>query len=268
MCIYAKDYDKNGLLDPVMCYYVDGENYIYPTRDEMIKQIASMRGRFASYQDYATTSFTESFTKDEIKDAYVVRSECFESSYFENIGNGKFTRKRLPVEAQFAPVFGMLTDDYNGDGYLDVLAAGNSYATEASTGRYDAMTGLLLAGDGKGNFKSVNSAATGFKADGDVKSLVKINAVDGTEMLLVGNNSGKMEAYQLSKNNNTTIAVKNLDAYAIIHKKNGQAYRQEFYYGSNYLSQTSRMLTVGKDVTRVIIYDTKGNKREQLIKQK
>jgi hypothetical protein len=79
----------------------------------------------------------------------------------------------LPAEAQFAPVFGLLTGDYNGDGNLDVLIAGNSDATEASTGRYDAMTGLLLAGDGKGNFKSVNSAATGFKADKDVKSLAK-----------------------------------------------------------------------------------------------
>ena len=267
LCIYAKDYDKNGLIDPVMCYYVNGENYIYPTRDEMIKQIASMRIRFASYEDYATANFSKSFTADEIKDAYIVRSECFESSYFENKGSGKFVRKSLPAQAQFAPIFGMVAGDYNDDGNMDVLLAGNSYATEASTGRYDAMTGLLLAGDGKGNFKPLNSAVTGFKADGDVKSLVKINTVDGNKMLLVGNNSGKMETYRLSKNNNTTIAVKNTDAFAIIHKKNGQSYRQEFYYGSNYLSQSSRSISVGKEVTSVIIYDAKGNKREQLIKQ-
>ena len=77
-----------------------------------------------------------------------------------------------------------------------------------------------------------------------------------------------MEAYQLRKNDNITIAIKSLDSYAVIHKKNGQAYRQEFYYGNNYLSQTSRMLSVDKDVTSVIIYDSKGNRREQLIKQK
>ena len=147
LCIYAKDYDKNGLIDPVMCYYVNGKNYIYATRDEMIKQINSMRGRFSSYADYAKVTFEESFLPDEIKDAYVVKAECLESSYFENLGNGKFTRKALPLEAQFAPVFGMLTGDYNNDGNIDILMAGNSYATEASTGRYDAMTGLLLAGD-------------------------------------------------------------------------------------------------------------------------
>jgi hypothetical protein len=105
----------------------------------------------------------------EIRDAYVVKSECFESSYFENRGNGEFVRKILPAEAQFAPVFGMLTGDYNNDGNLDVLMAGNSYSTEASTGRYDALEGLLLLGDGKGSFTSVKSSFTGFNADNDVK---------------------------------------------------------------------------------------------------
>ena len=150
-----------------------------------------------------------------------MKSECFESSYFENTGNGKFVRKSLPLEAQFAAVFGMLSGDYNGDGNLDVLIAGNSYATEASTGRYDAMTGLLLAGDGKGKIKPVNSAATGFKADNDVKSLAKIFSADGIEIILVGNNSGKMDAYQLNKNKTINIPVKSTDAYAVVHKKKG-----------------------------------------------
>lgn len=262
LCIYAKDYDKNGLMDPVMCYYVNGKNYIYPTRDEMIKQISSMRGRFSSYDNYAKATFEESFLPEEIKDAYVVKSECFESSYFENKGNGKFGRKALPAEAQFAPVFGMLTGDYNNDGNTDVLLAGNSYSTEASTGRYDAMEGLLLSGDGKGNFKPVKSAVTGFKADNDVKSLAEIHSSKGTDLILTGNNDSKMQAYQFNQKQSVTIPIKNTDVYAIILKKNGQSYRQEFYYGSNYLSQTSRKLKVGKDVTRAELYDYKGNKRE------
>ncbi|MEJ7685125.1 MAG: VCBS repeat-containing protein [Segetibacter sp.] len=263
LCVYAKDYDKNGLMDPVMCYYVDGKNYIYPTRDEMIKQINSMRGRFSSYVDYAKVTFKESFLPEEIRDAYVVKSECFESSYFENKGNGKFVRKALPAEAQFAPVFGMLTADYNNDGKLDVLMAGNSYSTEASTGRYDAMEGLLLTGDGKGNFKPVKSCVTGFKADNDVKSLVQIESVNRTDVILAGNNDDKLQAYQFNQKQSLNIPVKNTDAYAIIQKKNRQSYKQEFYYGSNYLSQTSRTFKVGRDVIRVIIFDNKGNKREQ-----
>jgi enediyne biosynthesis protein E4 len=264
LCIYAKDYDKNGLIDPVMCYYVNGVNYIYPTRDEMIKQISSMRVRFTSYENFAKTNFKESFTAEELSDAYVVKSECFASSYLENKGNGKFVRTNLPAEAQFAPVYGMITGDYTGDGNLDILMAGNSYATEASTGRYDAMSGLLLTGDGIGNFMAVKSNVTGFTADADVKSLVQLFSPQGKATVLAGNNSGPMGAWQLRKNQKI-IPVKNADIYAIIKKKNGQQYRQEFYYGSNYLSQTSRMLQVGKDVISIIIYDSLGNQREIIL---
>ncbi|MEP7144718.1 MAG: VCBS repeat-containing protein, partial [Ferruginibacter sp.] len=275
LCIYAKDYDKNGLIDPVMCYFVNGKNYIYPTRDEMIKQVNSMRGRFVSYRDYASVTFEESFLPAEIKDAYVVKSECFESSYLENMGNarlngkvgqGKFILKPLPAEAQFAPVFGMLTGDYNNDGNLDVLMAGNSYSTEASTGRYDALQGLLLAGDGKGNFATVKSAATGFNADNDVKGLARIETANGKAIILVANNNSDMRAYQTDAKEMVNIPVKNTDAYAIIQKKYGQSYKQEFYYGSSYLSQTSRKITVGKDVVHVTLVDYKGVKRELTVK--
>ena len=262
LCIYAKDYDKNGLVDPIMCYYVNGKNYVYPTRDEMIRQMNAMRGRFPYYADYAKVTFEESFLPEEIKDAYVVKSECFESSYFENMGNGKFSRKALPTEAQFAPVFGMLTGDYNDDGNIDVLMAGNSYATEASTGRYDAMTGLLLSGDGKGNFTSIKSSVTGFKADGDLKSLAEIFSQDGTCLILAGNNSGKMEVYKFKEKHDVTIPLQKNDVYGLINKKNGKFCKQEFYYGSNYLSQTSRILKLGKDVKCITIFDSRGNTRE------
>ncbi|WP_018616871.1 VCBS repeat-containing protein [Segetibacter koreensis] len=264
LCIYAKDYDKDGRIDPIMCYYVNGKNYIYPTRDEIIKQINSMRRRFPSYADYAKATFEESFLPTEISDAYVIKSECFESSYFENKGNGSFIRKPLVVEAQFAPVFGMIASDYNNDGNMDILIAGNSYSTEVSTGRYDAMEGLLLSGDGKGNFKPLKSSVTGFKADRDVKGLAEITA-NGSEVILVANNDNNMQAFQFKEKPASIISIKNTDAYAIVKKKNGRFYRQEFYYGSNYLSQSSRKLKVGKDVNSIDIFDYKGNSRKEVL---
>jgi hypothetical protein len=233
----------------------------------MIKQINPMRGRFASYASYAKVSFEESFLPEEIKNAYIVKSECFESSYFENKGNGRFVRKALPIQAQFAPVYGMLVNDFDGDGNLDVLLTGNAYSSEASTGRYDAMTGLVLAGDGKGDFIPVGSAVTGFKADGDVKSVALVPSPSGTSRILVGNNSDRMQSFQL-KTSYIQIPVKDNDVYAIVRKKNGQSYKQEFYYGSNYLSQTSRTLQLGKDVVSVDVYDQNGNKREHVISKK
>jgi hypothetical protein len=173
----------------------------------------------------------------------------------------------LPVAAQFAPIFGMLTGDYNGDGNEDVLIAGNSYSTEASTGRYDAMTGPLLSGDGKGNFTTVPAAGSGFKADGDVKSLASLVTANGNRLILVGNNSAPMQAYQYYIAGSINITIKEKDVYAVIQKKNGQQYRQEFYYGNNYLSQTTRTLTVDTGVKSVTIYDNQGKGRQPNIKQ-
>jgi enediyne biosynthesis protein E4 len=124
----------------------------------------------------------------------------------------------------------------------------------------------LLAGDGKGNFTAVKSAATGFTADNDVKSLARIEAANGTAIILAANNNSEMKAYQIETKSLINIPVKNTDVYAIIQKKNGQSYKQEFYYGSNYLSQTSRKLTAVKDVVHVTLVDDKGIKREQTLK--
>jgi hypothetical protein len=76
-----------------------------------------------------------------------------------------------------------------------------------------------------------------------------------------------MKAYQIKQKHMISIPVKSTDVYAMIQKRNGQSYKQEFYYGSNYLSQTSRKLKVGKDAIKVILVDNKGIKREQTIKQ-
>jgi enediyne biosynthesis protein E4 len=263
LCVYAKDFDKNGRLDPVMCYYVDGKNYIYHTRDEMIKQVAAMRGRFQSYKDFASVTFEESFTSQELSDALLVKSECFESSYFENRGNGKFERKALPLECQFAPIFGMLTGDYNNDGHIDVLITGNSYSTEVSTGAYDAMTGLLLAGNGKGNFKPHASNTTGFKADGDSKGIALLHTTAGANIILSANNDGELKTHAFTTDNITFAKAGKNDVYAVIQNKNGKTYRQEFYWGNSYLSNSSPGLSFNSSlVLSVVFCDNKGNRKQ------
>jgi enediyne biosynthesis protein E4 len=263
LCIYAKDFDKNGRLDPVMCYYVGGKNYIYHARDEMIKQVAAMRGRFQSYKDFANVTFEESFTRQELSDALLVKSECFESSYLENKGNGKFERKALPLECQFAPIFGMLTGDYNNDGHMDVLITGNSYSTEVSTGAYDAMTGMLLAGNGKGNFKTHVSNITGFKADGDSKGIALLHTTAGSNIILSANNGGDLKAYSFASNNISSAMAGKNDAYAVVQKKDGKTYRHEFYWGNSYLSNSLPGLNFNSShVLSVVFYDNNGNKKQ------
>ena len=261
LCIHASDYNKDGRIDPVMSYYVQGKNYVGHPRDILIDQINSIRARFRTYTSYANATFEESFLPEELQQAYVVCAQRFESSYLENSGKGNFKISALPLEAQFAPIYGMLTGDYDSDGNLDILAVGNSYAPEIISGYDDASIGLYLRGDGKGNFIPVKAKDSGFMADNDSKGMAKVLLADGKELMVVGNNSSRVRAYVSNRKENYYRAAKD-DEYAIISFMNGKLYKHEFYYGFTYLSQSSRILKIEPGVKSIQVFNTKGKSKE------
>jgi len=93
-----------------------------------------------------------------------------------NNGSGDFEFKALPLEAQFSSVNGIVIEDFNSDGNLDLALAGNLFAAEVETPRNDAGIGLFLKGDGKNNFKAILYRQSGFYANGDVKDLEVVNS--------------------------------------------------------------------------------------------
>lgn len=261
LCIYANDYDKNGQIDPVMCYFNNGKNYIAHSRNDLIEQINAMRARFRTYEDYANATFEASFLEEELADAYVVKSETFANAYLENLGSEKFKLHELPRFAQIAPIYGMVTGDYNYDGNTDILAVGNFYSGEVFSGRYDASIGWLLTGDGKGHFKSVDVKESGFFVQGDAKSMVNI-FTKNKELTLVAINNGELNIHARNKEQIYTAQPKDIAAF--IKFKDGSRQMIEFTYGAGYLSQRSRKLTIPTQATSVIIIDTKGTQTEIL----
>ncbi len=195
LSIFSKDFDGNGTTDPIIVHYDGGERQVFHTRDDLAVQIPAMKKRFSSYQIFAKTSFDKSFRSEELAGALELRAECFESSYFENLGGGKFTRRALPLPAQVSPIQDFLIEDFNNDGKLDFLAVGNSYETEYTTGRYDAGMGCLFLGDGRGGFSFVENRKSGFWADGDARSIIRIEMKNGQKRIVVGNNGAGLLEY-------------------------------------------------------------------------
>jgi len=263
VCVYAKDFDKNGRIDPVICHFIEGQNYIAHSRDMLIKQINSMRVRFKTYTDYGNTPFEKSFTKAELSDALILKSETFTTSYIENLGNGKFDIQPLPIEVQVAPIFGMISEDFNSDGNLDVMMVGNSYATEIMVGQYDACIGIVMLGDGKGGFKCSPSVQSGFFVDKDAKALAKIMLGENEPTYLATRNRESIKAFTKSENVKKIdiVNIKDSDLFAMIQEVDGTKYKQEFYFGSSYLSQSSRVLIVPVTAKQVTVYDINGRSR-------
>jgi enediyne biosynthesis protein E4 len=199
--IYAKDFDKNGLYDPfISCYWRDSlgnrQEYFYHTRDDMIKQLVLIRRKFKTYADFGMATVQKVFSADELKDAQILSANWMQSSYVENLGNGKFQLSALPYQAQLAPIYGILPMDYDKDGLQDVLMVGNDYGMELLQGRADAFNGLVLKNMGKGQFKPVELNESGFCVPNDARALAKIQLANKKELVLATQNRGILKIFQ------------------------------------------------------------------------
>ena len=117
-----------------------------------------------------------------------------------NEGNGKFSLIPLPVEAQISVLNGMVADDFDGDGNLDIAINGNDWGTEVLTGRYDALNGLILTGDGKGNFSALSIAESGIYIPGNGRGLISLKGSSGKLLLAASQNRGSLKLFELKKN--------------------------------------------------------------------
>lgn len=262
--IYAKDFDKDGKMDPIMSQYIDGKEYMVHSRDEVIGQINAMRARFKTYESYSDVTFEQSFLPEEIDGSYIIRSTWFESSFMENLGNGQFAIRALPKMCQMGPIKGIVVDDFDGDGALDALLTGNSYTTEVSIGRYDAIKGIFLKGNGDGKFTTPTPETTGFLNDWDTNGLAKLANANGSIYILVANNDNALKIFGLKENPNQSVrwdVPQNIDSAEILFN-DGSSYKIEFYQGAGYLSQQSRSILLNKKVQAIILKDHEGHSKK------
>jgi hypothetical protein len=266
--VYAKDFDNNNSIDAIMACYArvsmnSPEKKLYPIHfwDELNTQSPKFRNKYSRYRQYSKATIDEILSPDDLKDALVLEATNMSSGYFQNIGNGEFKIDTLPTAAQFAPVRGMITDDVNGDGNLDVVLIGNDYGNEVFAGRYDAMTGIILAGDGKGKFNSLGSASTGFYVPADAKALIKLNMPDKS-LFVASQNRDSLKVFS-NRIVQQIFIPKPGDQWAEFVYADGKKQRIEFYYGAGYLSQSTRSVTIPKGVTEITVYDSKGNSRKE-----
>ena len=182
--LYA-DFDKNGSVDPVLCYFIQDTCYPAFSRDDLAEQIPFVNKKFLSYSSYSVATVNDLFSKEQMADARTLNASLMETVYLENKGN-QFVLHQLPAEAQFAPVYSSVITDFNGDGKKDILLTGNNTWTRIKFGRYSANHGVLLEGDGKGNFKYVPQPVSGLKLRGNIRGAALLS----DHKILLGVNDG------------------------------------------------------------------------------
>jgi hypothetical protein len=263
--VYGKDFDKNGVYDMIPSLYLpdrQGKMQEYPamSRDDLLRQMTSMRTRFPTYQSYAVATMKDVLTPEQRKDAVILEANQFRSCLFRNDGGGKFTMVPLPSPAQLSVLDGMVAGDFDHDGNLDLVINGNDYGTEVGTGRYDALNGLFLKGDGKGGFNALTIVQSGIFIPGDGKALVRLAGAGGRLLLAAGQNRGELKVFE-QRRGGRLAPLSPADRSALVRLRDGRQRREEFFYGESFLSQSGRFVEWSDPVVSIEITDEKGQKR-------
>ncbi len=265
--IIAKDFDNNGTYDAFPTVYlpasqIDTTMKEFPaqSRDDIFKQMIGIRKRFETYKSFALAPIDSVFTPEQMKGALKLHANYLSSVLLKNNGKGNFTMSPLPALAQLSVINGMSVGDFDGDGNLDVVINGNDYGTEVMQGRYDALNGLLLKGDGKSNFNSLSILQSGIFIPGNGKALVALKSAKGKYLLAASQNKGPLKIFELNKDIRT-INLSPMDETVTLTYGNGKTQKHEINYGTSFISQSARFLPVTGNVVSAEITNNKGEKR-------
>lgn len=263
--VTANDFDNNGSYVPVTSLFLPdqkGDLKEFPAfgRDDLIERIPGLKKKYNHYKAFAAATMDDIFNNEQRKGAIRMKVTMLQSCYLRNEGNGKFTMIPLPQEAQVSTLNGMVADDFDKDGNPDLLISGNDYGTAVSIGRYDALNGLLLKGDGKGGFKPLSILQSGIYIPGNAKGLVKLRSSSGKYLIAASQNKEPLKLFEL-KRKVSALNLRSDDVSAEIEFKNGKKQKEEFYYGSSFLSQSARFLNVDENAISVTVFNSKGKSR-------
>jgi len=193
--VYANDFDGNGTNDVVLAkYYKDG--YV-PMRGKecTTQQMPYVGEKFKDFHSFASSKLIDILPEETVEKAVIYEISNFESIILIN-NNGILTAEKLPIQAQISPIKNSLVEDFNNDGFNDLLLVGNHYGVEVETVRYDAGYGSLFLGDGKNKFKFLSSDKSGFYAPTDGRSISSIKTNNNGRIYLVTNNNDSLTLFK------------------------------------------------------------------------
>jgi enediyne biosynthesis protein E4 len=186
--LYVNDFDANGTIDHI--YGKQRNNQVYPflLKHDLVMQIPSLKKEYLKFENYNNKYLSQIFSPQQLENSIKHEARYMQSAVLLNVGNGKFTLKALPVEAQLAPVYGIHATDIDGDGWIDLILGGNLYEVKPEAGRYDASYGMYLKNTGNGDFVAVPGRKSGLSVKGAIRQIKSIQTASGKFLLIALNN--------------------------------------------------------------------------------
>jgi len=197
--LFINDFSGDGKPDQILTYYHGDKSYPLASAEQMFANIPSLQAKYPTFAAYAGKSIQDIFSREQLKAATVRSAAQFASLLLMNHGDETFNVTQLPVEAQFSPIYAILIDDFNKDGYQDMLLGGNFYGVPPDQGRYDAGYGCLFLGDGKGTFTPVSLQHSGFAVTGEIRQIKSLQTASGETLVMAARNNETVVTFRALK---------------------------------------------------------------------
>ena len=183
--MYVKDFDKNGSIEQILAYTLDGKEYTFLAKDELERSLPVLKKAYLTYSEVAGKTVDFIFY-DLFKDFKELKAETLSSSYFLNDGKGNFKRMDLPAELQLAPLFSFAPMTEDGT----YMAGGNFFGVIPYEGRYDALMPTVISFDKTaGNFQEQSSLP---QIDGEIRDIKSVTTVGGDKLLVIARNNREL----------------------------------------------------------------------------
>jgi len=164
--LVISDLDGNGKADPLVGYYnkTEHKTFCYQTRDDVAKQLPSIKQYYPDYESYGEATFSELLTHYSTK-VDTKKMDEMKSVLLENKGDLSFQKRKLPKEIQFSLVNQFHIQDLDKDGKDDILVLMNDESAEIHNGNLDGTNSLVLMNRGNLNYEVLSAQKSGFSVN-------------------------------------------------------------------------------------------------------
>lgn len=190
------DFDANGSSDHIVVYYNGEARYPFATRDDLVKQLPTLKKKYLKYEDYRDVRLADLIPPEHQHQSAELVIDMLSSVVLWN-ERGRFTIQPLPADVQWSPVYAIAVDDLNGDQRPDLLLGGNLLATQPAIGPYDASYGTVVLGRDGRTWETVPSALSGFVLKGQIRDIKVLQATGREKTYLIARNGMPLQAFRV-----------------------------------------------------------------------
>ena len=192
--LLVNDFDQNGSIDLIVSMFDDKIEYPLVQLKELSMQLPYIKKDYLKFSDFKTATLKDIFGEKLDKGGYHLKVNELKSFMWMNHPKADYHIAELPYQFQLFPIYDFLLEDFNTDGYIDLLAAGNFLRAKPEIGSNMGGHTALGMGNGSDSFKFVMNSKTGISISEEVRSIESLYIKD-KQALVFGINNGSNKIF-------------------------------------------------------------------------